>query len=117
MAEKTKIPIEKIELVVDYVMIDDDESLMNQNIDGNTKIFMIAKNLEKINVSIICDGNEFEIMCTSPLNLQEIKNLIRQKIDNLNEFDLLCNSDILSEEDDIDDAYSNYSNFLVVRRN
>ena len=47
MAEKTKIPIEKIELVVDYVMIDDDESLMNQNIDGNTKIFMVAKNLEK----------------------------------------------------------------------
>ena len=52
MAEKTKIPIEKIELVVDYVVIKDDESLMNQNIDENTKIYMVAKNLEEIEINI-----------------------------------------------------------------
>ena len=43
MAKKTKIPIEKIELVVDYVIIDDDKSLMEQNIDENTKIYMVIK--------------------------------------------------------------------------
>ena len=43
MAKKTKIPIEKIELVVDYVIIDDDKSLMEQNIDENTKIYMVVK--------------------------------------------------------------------------
>ena len=43
MAKKTKISIEKIELVVDYAIIDDDVSLMNQNIDENTKIYMVVK--------------------------------------------------------------------------
>ena len=42
MAKKTKIPIEKIELVVDYVIVDD-ESLLDQNIDENTKIYMVVK--------------------------------------------------------------------------
>ena len=43
MAKKTKIPIEKIELVVDYVIVDDDKSLMDQNIDENIKIYMVVK--------------------------------------------------------------------------
>ena len=37
------MPIEKIELVVDYVIVDDDESLLDQNIDENTKIYMVVK--------------------------------------------------------------------------
>ena len=41
MAEKTKISIESIELIVDYIIIDDNKSLMEQNIDGNTKIFIV----------------------------------------------------------------------------
>ena len=43
MAKKTQIPIEKIELVVDYVIVDNDESLLDQNIDENTKIYMVVK--------------------------------------------------------------------------
>ena len=43
MAKKTQIPIEKIELVVDYVIVNDDESLLDQNIDVNTKIYMVVK--------------------------------------------------------------------------
>ena len=116
MSVKTKIPIEKIELIVDYVMVDDNRSLMHQNIDGNTKIYMVVKNLEETEINITCDGNEFEIKCTKPLNLNEIKGLIRQNVDNLNEFDLLCHSDILTEDDDIDEAYSKSNNFIVVRR-
>ena len=116
MAEKTKIPIENIELIVNYVMIVDDKSLMEQNIDENTKIYMVTKNLEKIQINITCDGNGFEIECTKPLNLNEIKKLIKENVDNLNEFDLLCHSDILTENDDIDAAYSKSNNFIVVRR-
>ena len=116
MAEKTKIPIESIELVVDYVMIDNDRSLKEQNINENTKIYMVVKNLDKIQINITCDGNGFEIECTKPLNLNEIKKLIKENVDNLNEFDLLCHSDILTEDDDIDAAYSKSNNFIVVRR-
>ena len=116
MAEKTKIPIESIELIVDYVMIDDNKSLMEQNINGNTKIFMVVKNFEKIQINITCDGNKFQIDCVKPLDLNEIKQKIKEKVDNLNEFDLLCLSDILTEDDDIETAYSKSSNFIVVRR-
>ena len=97
-------------------MIDDYKCLMDQNIDENTKIYMVAKNLEEIEINITCDGNKFEIKCAKPLNLDEIKKLIRQKVNNLNEFDLLSLSYILSEDDDIDAAYSKSNNFIVVRR-
>ncbi len=37
MAKKTKIPTENIELVVNYVLIDDNQSLSDQNIDKKVK--------------------------------------------------------------------------------
>ena len=77
---------------------------------------MVVKNLEIVKINITCDGNQFEIECTKPLNLNEIKDKIKQNVDNLNEFDLISYSDILTEEDDIDAAYSKSNNFVVVRR-
>ena len=114
MSKLTNISIEKIDLIINNIPIEENKSLMDQNIKENTKIYMVTKGLEKI--KIICDGNEFEIYCIKPLNLNEIKDLIRKKVDNLKEFDLLCYSDILTEEDDIDAAYSKSNNFIVVRR-
>ena len=116
MAEKTKISIEKIDLVVNYVLIDDNKSLSDQKIDGDTKIYMVVKNLEVVKINITCDGNKFEIECIKPLNLNDIKNKIKQNVGNLNEFYLISYSDILTEEDDIDAAYSKSNNFVVVRR-
>ena len=84
MAKKTKIPIENIELVVNYVLIDDNKRLSDQNIDKKSKIYMVAKNLEKIPINITCEKNEFKIECTKPMYLNEIKELIRQKVRNLN---------------------------------
>ena len=78
---------------------------------------MVAKIWKKIPINIKCEKNEFKIECTKPLYLNEIKELIRQKVRNLNEFDLLCNSDIITEDDDIEAAYSKSNNFLVVRKN
>ena len=114
MSEVTKIPIENIDLVVDYGLVEDNKSLMAQNIDENTKIIMVTKNVKEIKIT--CDGNEFEIICAKPLNLGKIKELIRQKVDNLDKFDLLCHSDILTEDDDLNEAYSKSNNFIVVRR-
>ena len=116
MAEKTKIPIQNIELVVNYTVLKEDLRLKDQNINGDTKIYMIVKNLEKIKINITCDGKEFEIECKTPLKLNEIKEVIKQNVDNLNEFELLCHSDILKEEDDINAAYLKSQNFIVVRR-
>ena len=116
MEEETKIPIQNIELVVNYAIINDEKSLMAQNIGENTKIYMIVKNLKEIAINITCDGEEFEIECPYPLHLKEIKDLIKQNVDNLGKFDLLSNSDILTEEDDIDAAYLKSQNFIVVRR-
>ena len=78
---------------------------------------MVAKNLEKIPINITCEKNEFKIEYTKPMYLNEIKELIRQKVRNLNEFDLLCHSDIITEDDDIEAAYSKSNNFNVVRKN
>ena len=75
---------------------------------------MVAKNLEEIEINITCDGNQFEIKCAKPLNLNGIKKLIRQKVDNLNEFDLLCHSDIITEDDDIEAAYSKSNNLNLI---
>jgi len=94
-----------------------EKSLSDQNIDKKSKIYMVAKNLEKIPINITCEKNELKIECTKPLYLNEIKELIRQKVRNLNEFVLLSNSDIITEDDDIEAAYSKYNNFLVVRKN
>jgi len=116
MAKKTKIPIENIDLVANYVVIKDDKALFEQKINEKTKIYMIVKNLEEIEIKIICDGKEFEIICTKPLNLKEIKDLIKEKVNDLDEFDLLCHSKILKENDDIDAAYSKSKSFIVVRR-
>ena len=116
MAKKTKIPIENIVLVANYVVIKDDKALFDQKINENTKIYMIVKNLEEIKIKIICDGKEFDIICTKPLNLKEIKDLIKEKVNDLDEFDLLYHSKILKENDDIDAAYSKSKSFIVVRR-
>lgn len=116
MVEKTKIPIEKIDLVANYVLIDDNKSLHNQKIDGNTKIYMVVKNLEVVKINITCDGNQFKIECIKPLNLNDIKDKIKQNVDNLNQFDLISYSDVLTDEDDIDAAYAKSNNFVVVRR-
>ena len=116
MSEQTKIPIERIGLVIDYVLLGDKIQSIDSIIKENSKIFMVVKNFGKIKINVTCDGNQFEIECTEPLNLIEIKKVVNQSVDNLNDFDLLSNSDILTEEDDLEAAYKKSNNFIVVRR-
>jgi ubiquitin len=69
MAKETGINIEFIELIYDSVAIEDNDSLANQNLDGNSKIIMIIKNAKRIKIT--CDNEEFEIYCKRPLKLMK----------------------------------------------
>ena len=113
MSEKTGIDIDYIELINDYVEIEDDNSLANQNIDGNTKILMIVTKLKPIN--IIYNEQKFEIYSKKPLKLNEIKDLIRKKINNLNEFDLMYYSHLLNEKENLE-SYSSLRELTVVTK-
>ena len=110
MFQKTGIPIENIELAVDSEAIEDNVSLQNQNIDGNTKILMIVRNVKPIKIS--CD---FDIYCKMPLKLNEIKDLIRKKVNDLKDFDLVYNSKVLTEQDDLN-SYSLLNELKIVEK-
>ena len=47
MSKQTKISIEKIVLIINNIPIEENKSLLDQNIKENTKIYMVTKGLEK----------------------------------------------------------------------
>ena len=100
MSEKTGIDIDYIELIKDYVEIEDDKSLYDQGIDENTKIIMIDKNFKYINITY--NERKFKIYCKKPLKLNKIKDLVRKNINELNKFELIYHSKILTDKDDLD---------------
>ena len=99
MSEKTGIYLENIELVKDYVAIIDDENLKNQKINNDTKLYMIVRNAKLIKINY--GKQKFDIYCKWPLNLNEIKDLVRNNIKDLKEFDLMFNSKVFEEGDDL----------------
>ena len=99
MSEKTGIDTENIELVVDYVAIQENVTLVEQGINEHTQIYMYLKNVKPIKITY--GDKNFEIYCKKPLKLNEIKDLIRKKIDNLKEFDLVYGDSALNEEEDL----------------
>ena len=112
MSQQLDIDIEHIELTKDYVTIEENKSLQAQNIDENSKIYMIVKNMKEIKIT--CDDKEFYIFCTIPLKLNEIRDLIRKKITNLKEFDLLFHSEAFTEKDNLNSYYG--IDHLTVKR-
>ena len=58
MAEETGIDVECIELICDWVIIDENDSLLNQNILENSKIKMVLKKSEPTKTN--CDNEEKE---------------------------------------------------------
>ena len=114
MAKQTNIDIENIELIKNNVIaIEENESLKDQEIDENTKIMMIIKGLKEIKVN--CDNQKFEIYCKKPLKLNEIKDLIKKKDNDLKEFDLKYYSSVLNEKDELD-KYEGFSELTVIRK-
>ena len=113
MAKETGINIEFIELIYDSVAIEENQSLANQDLDGNSKIIMIIKNAKRIKIT--CDNEQFEIYCKRPLKLNEIKDLIRKKVTNLKDFDLKYYSSILNEKDDLN-MYATLNKLTVIKK-
>ena len=74
---------------------------------------MIVTKLKPIN--IIYNEQKFEIYSKKPLKLNEIKDLIRKKINNLNEFDLKYYSHILNEKDNLE-SYSSLRELTVATK-
>ena len=110
MSEKTGIDIDYMVLLNDYVVIDDNISLDEQNIDENSKIIMGYKNLKCINITY--NERKFEIYCKKPLRINQIKDLIRKKINNLDEFDLFYNSVMITNNQDLN--YYKFKELTVV---
>ena len=99
MSEQTGIEIDLIELIHDWVIIDEMASLQEQQINGESKIKMVLKNVKKIKIT--CDNETFDIYCRKPLKLNEIKDLIRKHVANLKDFDLEHGSTIFDEKEDL----------------
>ena len=70
MSKKTGIEEQFIELIHDWVAIEECVSLGEQNIGEDSEIKMIVKNVKRMKVT--CDDREFEIYCKRPLKLNEI---------------------------------------------
>ena len=82
MAEKTGIDIESIELIHDWVIIDENISLQDQKLNEKSFIKMVLKNLK--NKKKTCEDEKFDIYS----KINELKDLIRKKEKNLKDFDL-----------------------------
>ena len=99
MAKETGIEIDLIELIHDWVIIDEKVSLDEQQLDENSDIQMVLKNVKKIKIT--CDNEQFDIYCRKPLKLNEIKDLIRKEVIDLKDFDLAHDSSVFDENYDL----------------
>ena len=113
MAEETGIEIELIELIHDWVIIDEKTSLQEQQLNEKSHIQMVLKNVKKIKIT--CDDKEFYIYCKKPLKLNEIKDLIRKKVVDLKDFDLQHYSTIFDEKEDLN-SWGMLDEMTVIRK-
>ena len=97
--KETGINIESIELISDWVIIDENTSLQEQQLNENSLIKMVLKNVKKIKIT--CDDKEFDIYCKKPLKLNEIKYLIKKEVKDLKDFDLEHGHSIIDEKEDL----------------
>ena len=113
MSKETGIEEQFIELIHDWVAIEECVSLMDQNIGEDSEIKMIVKNVKRMKVT--CDDREFEIYCKRPLKLNEIKDLIRKEVKDLNDFDVKYYSTVFDENEDLN-RWRSLNNLTVVRK-
>ena len=71
MSKQINIDYKNIELVKDYVAIENGVSLFEQGITPNTKIYMIIRDLHRIDV--FCDEKKYEIYCKKTFEIKRNK--------------------------------------------
>ena len=113
MARETGIEMECIELIHDWVIIDEKTSLQEQELNEKSYIQMVLKNVKK--VKITCDDKEFDIYCKRPLKLNDIKDLIKKQVKNLKDFDLEFGSTIMDEKEDLN-RWGMLNHMTVIRK-
>ena len=113
MGKETGINIELIELVHDWLILDENISLQEQQLNENSNIQMVLKNVKKIKIT--CDDEEFDIYCKKPLKLNEIKDLIKKKVRDLKDFDLEHGSTIFDEKEDLN-SWGSLFEMTVIRK-
>ena len=113
MSKETGIEEQFIELIHDWVAIEENESLQGQNIGEDSEIKMIVRNVKRMKIT--CDNREFEIYCKRPLKLNEIKDLIRNEVKDLKDFDVMHYSTLFDEKEDLN-SWGMLNNLTVVRK-
>ena len=108
MFTKTGIDMDYIELKCDDITLEDNTSLNKIINNVNQIIMMNIKNDENLKrIKIIYNERIFTIFCEEPLELNNIKYLVKKNINELDQFqiELIYHSKILTNEDDLD-SYS-----------
>ena len=113
MSKETGIEEQFIELIHDWVAIEECESLQDQKIGEESEIKMIVRNVKRIKIT--CDNREFEIYCKRPLKLNEIKDLIRNEVKDLKDFDVMHYSTLFDEKEDLN-SWKMLNELTVVRK-
>ena len=113
VSKESGIEEQFIELIHDWVAIEDNESLQNQNIREDSEIKMIVRNVKRMKIN--CDDREFEIYCKKPLKLNEIKDLIRKEVKDLKDFDVAHYSTVFDEKEDLN-VWAMLNQLTVIRK-
>ena len=103
ISKATGIDEENIELICDNLfIIDDNKSLNEQNIDKKSNIIMIVKNLIKLKIKKN-DYEIFDIFFKNDITIEKVKEKIKTKIDNLGNFELIYDYEILDNNKTLND--------------
>jgi len=103
ISKATGIDEENIELICDNLfIIDDNKSLNEQNIDKKSNIIMTVKNLIKLKIKKN-DYEIFDIFFKNDITIEKVKEKIKTKIDNLGNFELIYDYEILDNNKTLND--------------
>ena len=103
ISKATGIDKENIELICDNLfIIDDNKSLNEQNIDKNSNIIMTVKNLIKLKIKKN-DYEIFDIFFKNDITIEKVKEKLKTKIDNLGNFELIYDYEILDNNKTLND--------------
>ena len=103
ISKATEIDVENFELICDNLfIIDENKSLEEQNIDSKSNIIMVIKNLIKLKIKQ--DNYEmFDIFIKNEIKIEKVKEKIKSKIENLNDFELIYDYTILDNNKTLND--------------
>ena len=96
-------------------IIDENKSLEEQNIDSKSNIIMVIKNLIKLKIKK--DNYEIiDIFLKDDINIEKVKEKIKSKIENLNDFELIYDYTILDNNKTLKDYIIKNGDELIIEK-